>query len=231
MDFDLETRGAKPQKGKNKTGDITKLKVPKGNSKVDSKASRTRSLSEDVPIDVDDGGKETCQDEEEDDEVEEGGNDGFATVMSKILNQPIQKKVPVLAKRKTTVMKEIETERENRDRLKKLRMKRKAERDRQIVLPSVLQNDYERQLKKVATRGVIALFNAIAQTKRELDGDEDDGKYKGAVEGNKRQIADIKDMTQSKFIELLTKTSASEKPSKKRGEEEPGFYLNSSASI
>ena len=79
---------------------------------------------------------------------------GFSNVMAKILGQSVGgKKVPVLAKRKTSVMREIETERENREQMKKLRSSRKAERDKQMLVPSVLQNDYERQLKKVGTRG------------------------------------------------------------------------------
>lgn len=139
-------------------------KVPSGTSKANSlkkkkeKSKREKSSSNGAgDSDDNEDGKDKKEVEDEDD-GEEGGGDGFASVMSKILNQPIQKKVPVLAKRKTSVMRDIEVERENRDRLKKLRIKRKSERDRQIVIPNVLQNDYERQLKKVATRGGIFLF-------------------------------------------------------------------------
>ena len=84
---------------------------------------------------------------------------------------------------------------------------------RHLVIPSVFQNDYEKSLKKVATRGVIALFNAIAQSKRDdiEEGDAESSKYgrNDVGEGNDRagQISDIKEMTQSKFIDLLTKNS------------------------
>ena len=75
--------------------------------------------------------------------------------MNKILNTSIQKKQqPVLAKRKTTAMKEIEMERENREKLKQKRIEKKLDRERHLVVPSILQNDYEKGLKKVATRGI-----------------------------------------------------------------------------
>ena len=93
------------------------------------------------------------EDDDVDDEGEGDGTDGFANVMSKILNTSIDKKLPVLAKRKTAAMKEIEVERENRDRLKKKRIEKKMDKERHLVIPSVLQNDYEKGLKKVATRG------------------------------------------------------------------------------
>jgi hypothetical protein len=58
-----------------------------------------------------------------------------------------------LAKRKTTIMKELEQEYADRDRLKKLKIERKEARDKHLVLPQALSADYERQLRKIATRG------------------------------------------------------------------------------
>jgi len=64
-------------------------------------------------------------------------------------------------------MKEIAAEHQDRDRLKKLRAERRAARDKQMVVPDQTSANYERQLKKLATRGVVALFNAIAKSKRD----------------------------------------------------------------
>ena len=94
---------------------------------------------------------------DEHDEVDEGEtsnkNDGLAEMMSKILNQKVTNKNPILAKRKTAMMKEVENENLNREDVKQNRMERKMKRDRFLVPPDPLTNDFERQLRKVATKG------------------------------------------------------------------------------
>ena len=50
-------------------------------------------------------------------------------------------------------MKEIEEDRKNEQRLKVARVERHAQLTKQLVVPDILTADYERQLKKLATRG------------------------------------------------------------------------------
>jgi hypothetical protein len=50
-------------------------------------------------------------------------------------------------------MKELELEYADRDRLKKLKLAKKEAREKHLVLPEALSADYERQLRKIATRG------------------------------------------------------------------------------
>ncbi len=83
-------------------------------------------------------------------------------------------------------MKEIEEDRATSKKIKKQRVERKLEQTKQLVIPDMSTLDYERQLKKLATRGgmghktsavsllwwtnrlvVVALFNAIASAKRD----------------------------------------------------------------
>ena len=107
--------------------------------------------------------------------IVEGSKDGLAEMMSKILNQQIQEgDDPVLAKRKTNLMKgsqvlnllvhsryitynlfalEMEKEKEDKNRLKGLRIERKQHREKQLCLPDVCTADFERQLRKLATKG------------------------------------------------------------------------------
>jgi ribosomal protein L18E len=59
----------------------------------------------------------------------------------------------VLAKRKTAMMKDMEADKANMKRIKLARIERKAEQTKQLVVPDVTTADYERQLKKLATRG------------------------------------------------------------------------------
>ena len=98
------------------------------------------------------------QNRSEDDEVsepEEGAfkADGLADMMAKILNQNTGNKVPLLAKRKTSQMKEIEEDRKHTQQMKAARLEKLSQQSKQLVVPDVLTADYERQLKKLATRG------------------------------------------------------------------------------
>jgi hypothetical protein len=159
--------------------------------------------------------------ENEDEQVEAaeeitgaGGADGFADAMSRILSSNIPKAHanPVLAKRKTTLMKQIEGDREDQQRVKKLRAKRLVERDRHMTVPTVLSQDFERQLKKVATKGVIALFNAINKAKRQADGvDDEEPENPGTSSSSaKASRPDVQKMTQANFLEMLAGDSKTE---------------------
>ena len=110
--------------------------------------------------DSEDGEREEVSSEEEEEEEEGEGEeekeeerDGMADMMAKILHQQVEGKVPVLAKRKTTIMKELEKEKSSKDRLKLVRKQKKEDKGKFLVVPDHTTTDYERQLRKVATRG------------------------------------------------------------------------------
>ena len=90
--------------------------------------------SSDVELDATKGimGDDINEDYEIDDNFDARGA-GFSNVLQKILGQIVDTKNPVLSKRKTSVMREIEKERESRDRLKKLRVQRASDRQRHLV--------------------------------------------------------------------------------------------------
>lgn len=66
-------------------------------------------------------------------------------------------------------MKEIESSRRESVESKKLRKAKQLDRAKQLAAPDSEPSaiDFERQLRKIATRGVVALFNAISKAKRE----------------------------------------------------------------
>ena len=105
-------------------------------------------------------GDSSCSDEEGDSEndehdvEEEEGKDGMADMMAKILHQQVDRgKIPILAKRKTTIMKELEKEKTADDKLKLAHKQKQQERNKFQIVPDHTMTDYERQLRKVATRG------------------------------------------------------------------------------
>ncbi len=59
----------------------------------------------------------------------------------------------MLAKRKTALMKDIEVVHKDSADMKKLRAERRIERSKQMTMPDASTADFERQLKKLATRG------------------------------------------------------------------------------
>mmetsp|Transcript_6798 Transcript_6798/g.13071 ORF Transcript_6798/g.13071 Transcript_6798/m.13071 type:complete len:322 (+) Transcript_6798:42-1007(+) len=137
---------------------------------------------------------------------EEGqGRDGMADMMSKILHQQVDGgRIPVLAKRKTTIMKQLEQEKASHDRLKEARRQKREDKGKFMVVPDHSTGDYERQLRKVATRGVVALFNAITKAKREeLEKDESEPKT-----APKSKAAEVGALSRVNFVGLLQKEAA-----------------------
>jgi hypothetical protein len=127
----------------------------------------------------------------------------MADMMSRILDQTVSASNPVLAKRKTAIMKQMEESKDDRNRLKRARADRKSEREKQLALPDATTADYENQLRKLATRGVIALFNAISTSKREEADARSADAAKNADETKQIFRLDVKQMTQANFRELL----------------------------
>ena len=139
------------------------------------------------------GGAESFDEEEEEDDDnaaasdnddntttnnKQSGKDGMADVMARILNQEISKKTPVLAKRKTTLMKDMEKDFKEKARAKEAAEKKRAALNHQLHIPDHTDVEKEKGLRRVATRGVVALFNAITKARqtREEGGGEGESK-------------------------------------------------------
>ncbi|XP_047005136.1 RRP15-like protein [Schistocerca americana] len=118
-----------------------------------------------------------------------GGNPGWADAMAKILktNKPKNKKTIVLAKAKKlqqVAKKEkpsVETdtaEKEEKDTTVKFeknamkdsrKLKKKLWENKGRVQPHILDKNREKALAKIATKGVVQLFNAVRQHQKKLD--------------------------------------------------------------
>ncbi len=118
----------------------------------------------------DDGAGESFDemDEDGDEEAEQegGGKDGMADVMARILKQDVAKKTPVLAKRKTALMKDMEKEKKARAKAKEAAEQKRAALNHQLYVPDHKDAERERKLRRIATRGVVALFNAVTRARQ-----------------------------------------------------------------
>lgn len=154
-----------------------------------------------------------------------GGGAGFADAMSKLLgsaSKPKDKKstsksskssksksskssssssqaAPILSKRKTPNMRKLEQDRNEVRTEKKSRQERSIMDQMKRDRPTLETYRYEKELKKIATRGVVALFNAVSE----------------AQKPNEKESARIaKDMDKSEFLNMLKKKTISNDNSK-----------------
>ena len=181
----------------------------KGNKFYTKKKKVVQKDSESDADSVDSASSHSDSEGEDEEEDEVGAKDGMADMMSKILNQKTTKDVPVLEKRKTTIMKSIDAERGERSELKKAQAAKSLIRTRQLSQPGHSNPEKERSLRKLATKGVVALFNAVAEAQRvarDLDDDNMGGSSYTKKEEKKVAMAkvDIKKMSKSNFLDLLT---------------------------
>ncbi|KAI8984700.1 Rrp15p-domain-containing protein [Mycotypha africana] len=155
---------------------------------------------------------------DEDDEVEEMDVDGlakkrtnkydteaFSSAMTKILSHKLSgsdKKQPILARSKG-VERKIEDEKLDYKARKILAAQKKAAKEKGRVIPDFTTFDYEKKLRKVATRGVVKLFNAIRtqqkMTEVAVNNAASTKKTLNAIERAK----DVSTMSKSSFLDLL----------------------------
>lgn len=137
-------------------------------------------------------------DEEPEEELEAVG---FGDAMSKILQQNVASDAqPILAKRTTARMREIMNEKKE---IKKERVgaaEKRAKERKDNVVPSVMTAAKDRQLRKIATKGVVALFNAISKHQHQT----------GKVEN--KDDKKVKELSKENFLGLL-KSAATQKGS------------------
>ncbi|CAN0288643.1 unnamed protein product, partial [Discosporangium mesarthrocarpum] len=155
--------------------DIKKEDESVADDAADLATSEQEASGDDSSHEEDDGdGSEDVQKDEgatadkREGKVKSGGGGGMGDVMARILGQELdtRTKEPVLARRKTRVMREMEEESARRAEARGKAAEKRACMTSQFVAPDHTTADYERQLKKIATRGVVALFNAISKRQR-----------------------------------------------------------------
>lgn len=158
-------------------------------------------------------------------------NVGWADSIAKILksNKPKGKKTLVLSRAKkindkhkvapipagfqvaTTdgIVKEEMIETESKDEeITKVKKKRKKEIPSVRIKPNVLEKDRERRLNKIATKGVVQLFNAVRTQQREIN---EKLMEAGPLEVKKDKV--LKSVDKRSFLNVLM----GEKPSRKEG--------------
>lgn len=151
---------------------------------------------------------------EDDIKSDAGGNSGWADAMRKILQtkKPKRKKTIVLSKAKKLcdtkekedkesslfdiekVKEEVKEIKEKEDVVKKPKEKKLGIR----VKPSIMDRERERTLQKIATKGVVQLFNAVKQQQGEINKKLSEA---GPLERKREQV--LRSIDKTKFLDVL----------------------------
>ncbi|NWU88621.1 RRP15 protein, partial [Upupa epops] len=128
-----------------------------------------------------------------------GPSAGWADAMAKVLNKKIpQNKSTILSKNKKL---EKERQREKQERLEK-RMKLDKKREWEMmcrVKPDVVRDrERERNLQRIATRGVVQLFNAVRTHQKNVD-----EKVKKAGSSDRQRAKLLSSVSKKDFINVL----------------------------
>ncbi|NXB54895.1 RRP15 protein, partial [Leucopsar rothschildi] len=168
-------------------------------------------LSSELPEDSYSSGSEALDGDDEDEasapgnvaeeatSSKEGQSSGWADAMAKVLNKKIpQNKSTILAKNKSL---EKERERKKQERLeKKMRLDKKREWEMMCrVKPDVVKDrEKERNLQRIATRGVVQLFNAVRTHQKNM---EEQMKKVGSSERKRAKL--MSSVSKRDFIDVL----------------------------
>ncbi|NXL13781.1 RRP15 protein, partial [Setophaga kirtlandii] len=128
-----------------------------------------------------------------------GPSSGWADAMAKVLNKKIpQNKSTILAKNKS-LEKEREKKKQERQE-KKMRLDKKREWEMMCrVKPDVVKDrEKERNLQRIATRGVVQLFNAVRTHQKKM---EEEVKKAGGSERKRAKL--MSSVSKRDFIDVL----------------------------
>jgi len=198
-----------------------KSTVEIGEGEVDDESeSDDNDDDESIESNASDAESEDNDEHETDDEAE--GNAGWADAMAKVLamGKNSDKAVSVLSKaKKDNVIKKTvksgdnaasdgeEEEEEVEKKLVPLALRKARKREIDSIgrkMPDVLDRNAEKALSKIATRGVVQLFNAVREQQKDIK-----TKLKEAGGSFRKQEKVFKNIDKNSFVEILTGKSIS----------------------
>ncbi|XP_078714032.1 RRP15-like protein [Lampetra fluviatilis] len=139
------------------------------------------------------------EDESNDLETTDDGPSGWADAMAKILNKKIPQSKPAILVKSKDIEKAKEEEKEQREKLRKQIEKQQQWEEMCRMKPDATKDrDRERNLQRVATRGVVTLFNAVRKHQKGM------GKKVKEAGGLERKRAKVlSSVTKKDFISML----------------------------
>ncbi|XP_067992757.1 RRP15-like protein [Melanerpes formicivorus] len=128
-----------------------------------------------------------------------GSNAGWADAMAKVLNKKIpQNKSTILAKNKKVEKERQKLKQERMEKKMKLDKKREWEMMCRVKPDVVKDRETERNLQRIATRGVVQLFNAVRTHQKKVD-----EKVKKAGSSLRQRAKLMSSVSKKDFINVL----------------------------
>ncbi|XP_051004057.1 RRP15-like protein [Acomys russatus] len=143
---------------------------------------------------------ESCEEENEDAaEPSAGTNSGWADAMAKILSKKTPKSKPtILTKNKELEREKEKLKQERAEKRKQLDKKREWEMMCRVKPDVVKDKEAERNLQRIATRGVVQLFNAVQKHRKNVG-----EKVKEAGGSIRKQAKLMSTVSKKDFISVL----------------------------
>ncbi|KAH8555914.1 Rrp15p-domain-containing protein [Umbelopsis sp. PMI_123] len=202
---------ARPKKVLQKKEDISSSSGSEDESdavvgKLDELDSDLESMDGDDEFSgAEDDGNEAMDQDEVEVKPKKGSSDSFAVAMTKILGSNLKgsdKQQPILARSKGAERK-IEDEKLEYKARKLLAAEKKALASKDRIIPDYTTMDYEKKLRKVATRGVVKLFNAIRTQQKVTDVAVSRAADTSSTSRAIEKAKNVSTMPKSSFLELL----------------------------
>ncbi|KAG7385067.1 pre-60S ribosomal particles component [Phytophthora boehmeriae] len=160
------------------------IAISKDNSGSEQEANSEQEQSEEEDVEP--------QSDASDDEGEGHEAVGFGDAMSKILGQNVAEDAqPILAKRTTARMREIQSDKKETKTARLSAAEKREREQKDMAIPDHTTAVQDRKLRMIATKGVVALFNAIEKHQHQ-SGNKDDKNDKK-----------VKEMSKDNFLGLL----------------------------
>lgn len=157
------------------------------------------SVDEAVEADNEDDVEPCDKEDENTTESSAGTNMGWADAMAKILNRKTPKSKPtILIKNKELEKEKEKLKQERLEKRKQLDKKREWEMMCRVKPDVVRDKETERNLQRIATRGVVQLFNAVQKHQKNVD-----EKVKEAGGSIRKRAKLISTVSKKDFISVL----------------------------
>ncbi|XP_016042838.1 RRP15-like protein [Erinaceus europaeus] len=166
---------------------------------MEDSRSKKDLFSDDEAIEADHEDEVGPSDSDNDAESTPGTNAGWADAMAKILNKKIPKSKPtILVKNKELEKEKEKLQQERLEKRKQLDKKREWEMMCRVKPDVVKDKETERNLQRIATRGVVQLFNAVQKHQKNVD-----EKVKEAGGSGRKRAKLMSSVSKKDFISVL----------------------------
>ncbi|XP_028411666.1 RRP15-like protein [Dendronephthya gigantea] len=129
------------------------------------------------------------------------GNPGWADAMARILTKPLPDDKPAVLIKYKKAERERKRKHEEVAKQKVISQEKHQAREQNHVKPAPSNDEKERTLRRIATKGVVKLFNAVNKHQKDLD-----AKLKTApTEAKKAKV--LKSVSKSSFLDMLKSNS------------------------